>query len=124
MAAPSARPCSSFSVPPSQTSWLEPERHISSSCVGKSSVIQREPSQRIADPAATIQVFVRDWLQIAGVWSQSRTNTWIVAAGSAMRWDGSRWITLDLPTQDELMCLSGSSQDVWLGGTLKLLHGR
>ena len=62
--------------------------------------------------------------QIAGVWSQSRTNTWIVAAGAAMRWDGSRWITLDLPAQDELLRISGSSQDVWLGGTQKLLHGR
>jgi hypothetical protein len=62
--------------------------------------------------------------QIADVWSQSKTNTWIVAAGAAMRWNGSAWETVALPAQDELLLISGSDKDVWIAGTLKLLHGR
>ena len=62
--------------------------------------------------------------QISAVWNESKDNTWIVGAGAAMRWDGSRWRALDLPARDELLFISGSNQDVWIGGTLKLLHGR
>jgi hypothetical protein len=62
--------------------------------------------------------------QISGVWSQSLTNTWIVAAGAAMRWDGATWTTATLPGADELLLISGSSQDVWIAGTAMLFHGR
>lgn len=61
---------------------------------------------------------------VSSVWSQSRTNTWIVAAGTAMRFDGSRWNPVSLPAQDEWLLIAGTGEDVWLGGTLKLLHGR
>ena len=61
--------------------------------------------------------------QISAVWSQAKTNTWIVAAGAALRWDGSSWHMLALPTEDEWLLVSGSAEDVWLAGTLKLLHG-
>jgi hypothetical protein len=62
--------------------------------------------------------------QIAAVWSQSQTNTWIVAAGAVMRWNGSSWTLVPLPTQDEWLLVSGSSEDIWIAGTLKLMHGR
>jgi len=62
--------------------------------------------------------------QLAAVWSQSKTNTWIIGAGAAMRWNGSSWVTVPLPNQDERLLISGSSEDVWLAGTLTLLHGR
>ncbi|HKO52754.1 MAG TPA: hypothetical protein VJV79_33835 [Polyangiaceae bacterium] len=61
---------------------------------------------------------------ISSVWSQSKTNTWIVAAGAAMRWDGSSWQVVSLPDQDERLLISGSSDDVWIAGTTKLIHGR
>jgi len=61
---------------------------------------------------------------ISAVWSQSKTNTWIVAAGSAMRFDGMTWAPLSLPVQDEWLLVAGSSEDVWLAGTQTLLHGR
>jgi hypothetical protein len=62
--------------------------------------------------------------QIATVWSQSKTNTWVVAAGAVMRWNGSSWTIVTLPTQDEWLLVSGSSEDIWIAGTLKLIHGR
>jgi len=62
--------------------------------------------------------------QIASVWSQSTTNTWVIGAGAVMRWNGSSWAIVPLPTQDEWLLISGSSEDVWLAGTLKLIHGR
>jgi len=61
--------------------------------------------------------------QISGLWSQAQTNTWLVAAGAAMRWNGSNWETVALPVQDEWLLISGSSADLWLAGTLRLLHG-
>jgi hypothetical protein len=61
---------------------------------------------------------------ISGLWSQSKTNTWIVAAGAAMRWNGSTWQLVPLPNQDERLLISGSSEDIWIAGTLKLIHGR
>jgi hypothetical protein len=62
--------------------------------------------------------------QISAVWSQSPTNTWIVAAGAAMRWNGRSWSTPSLPESDELLLISGSSSDVWIAGTAMLFHGR
>jgi hypothetical protein len=61
---------------------------------------------------------------IASVWSESATNTWIVAAGAAMRWNGSSWAVMPLPFQDERLLISGSSEDIWIAGTLQLIHGR
>jgi hypothetical protein len=61
--------------------------------------------------------------QIASVWSESPTNTWIVAAGAAMRWDGSSWLLMPLPMQDERLLISGSSEDIWIAGTQLLIHG-
>jgi hypothetical protein len=61
--------------------------------------------------------------QIASVWSESATNTWIVAAGAAMRWNGSRWELMELPMQDERLLISGSSEDIWIAGTQMLIHG-
>lgn len=61
---------------------------------------------------------------VSSVWSLSETNTWIVAAGSAMRFDGAAWLSVALPARDEWLLVAGSTEDVWLGGTLKLLHGR
>lgn len=61
--------------------------------------------------------------QIASVWSESPTNTWIVAAGAAMRWNGASWVLMDLPLQDERLFISGSAEDIWIAGTLKLAHG-
>jgi len=62
--------------------------------------------------------------RIASVWSESSTNTWIVAAGAAMRWNGSNWTLIDLPMQDERLLISGSDGDVWIAGTQMLAHGR
>lgn len=62
--------------------------------------------------------------QISAVWSQAPTNTWIVAAGAALRFNGSKWASVELPVRDEFLLISGSDRDVWLGGTLKLLHAR
>lgn len=62
--------------------------------------------------------------RIASVWSQSSTNTWIVAAGAAMRWNGSSWAVMDLPMQDERLLISGSDADIWIAGTQMLAHGR
>jgi hypothetical protein len=62
--------------------------------------------------------------QIASVWSQSKTNTWVIGAGAVMRWNGSSWTQVPLPTQDEWLFISGSSEDVWIAGTQKLIHGR
>jgi|GEM_PF-1398063 len=62
--------------------------------------------------------------RIASVWSESATNTWIVAAGAAMRWNGSSWVEMPLPLQDERLLISGSSEDIWIAGTLELVHGR
>jgi len=62
--------------------------------------------------------------QILGLWSQSTTNTWVVAAGAAMRWDGTSWTLMPLPMQDERRLISGSSEDIWIAGTLLLAHGR
>jgi len=61
--------------------------------------------------------------QIASVWSESPTNTWIVAAGAAMRWNGSSWQLMPLPMQDERLLISGSSEDIWIAGTQMLIHG-
>jgi len=61
--------------------------------------------------------------QIASVWSQSPTNTWVVAAGAAMRWNGATWDLMPLPMQDERLLVSGSSEDIWIAGTLSLIHG-
>jgi hypothetical protein len=61
---------------------------------------------------------------IASVWSESSTNTWIVAAGAAMRWNGSSWTLMDLPMQDERLLISGSAEDIWIAGTQMLAHGR
>ena len=61
--------------------------------------------------------------QIASVWSESPTNTWIVAAGAAMRWDGSSWQLMPLPMQDERLLISGSHEDIWIAGTQMLIHG-
>jgi len=61
--------------------------------------------------------------QIASVWSESATNTWIVAAGAAMRWNGSNWELMPLPMQDERLYISGSSEDIWIAGTQLLVHG-
>jgi len=62
--------------------------------------------------------------RISSVWSESLTNTWIVAAGAAMRWNGSSWLVMSLPLQDERLLISGSSEDIWIAGTLELVHGR
>jgi hypothetical protein len=62
--------------------------------------------------------------RILGVWSQSRTNTWVVAAGAAMRWDGTSWALMPLPRQDERRLISGSGEDIWIAGTQLLAHGR
>jgi hypothetical protein len=62
--------------------------------------------------------------QVAAVWSESLTNTWIVGAGAVMRWNGSTWSIVPLPAQDEWLLISGSSEDVWIAGTLRLIHGR
>lgn len=61
--------------------------------------------------------------QIASVWSESLTNTWVVAAGAAMRWDGSSWQLMELPLTDERLLISGSSEDIWIAGSLMLIHG-
>jgi len=61
--------------------------------------------------------------QIASVWSESSDNTWIVAAGAAMRWNGSSWELMPLPMQDERLLISGSSEDIWIAGTQTLIHG-
>ena len=61
--------------------------------------------------------------QIAAVWSQAANNTWVVAAGAAMRWNGSSWDLMELATTDERLLISGSSEDVWIAGTLMLVHG-
>jgi len=62
--------------------------------------------------------------RILGVWSQSRTNTWVVAAGAAMRWDGTSFLLMPMPRQDERRLISGSSEDIWIAGTQLLAHGR
>lgn len=61
---------------------------------------------------------------IASVWSESPSNTWIVAAGAGMRWNGSSWALMDLPMQDERLLISGSAEDLWIAGTQLLAHGR
>jgi hypothetical protein len=61
--------------------------------------------------------------QIAAVWSESATNTWIVGAGAAMRWNGSSWALMELPLTDERLLISGSSEEIWIAGTLMLIHG-
>jgi len=61
--------------------------------------------------------------QIASVWSESPTNTWVVAAGAAMRWNGASWQLMPLPMQDERLLISGSSEDIWIAGTQMLIHG-
>jgi hypothetical protein len=61
--------------------------------------------------------------QIASVWSEAPDNTWIVAAGAAMRWDGSSWQVMPLPMQDERLLISGSAEDIWIAGTQMLIHG-
>ena len=50
-------------VPAIQMSSDEPELKSRSSCMGRGINFQLEPFQRIAAPAATIQVFVGDSLQ-------------------------------------------------------------
>ncbi|HYP98061.1 MAG TPA: hypothetical protein VER96_05270 [Polyangiaceae bacterium] len=60
---------------------------------------------------------------IASVWSESPSNTWVVAAGAGMRWNGQSWQLMDLPMQDERLLISGSADDIWIAGTLKLAHG-
>jgi hypothetical protein len=62
--------------------------------------------------------------QLSDVWSQSPNNTWIVGAGSVMRWDGVRWNAVQIPTQDEFLIIAGSDRDVWIAGVLTLVHGR
>jgi hypothetical protein len=62
--------------------------------------------------------------RIASVWSESSSNTWIVAAGAAMRWNGASWVVMDLPMQDERLLISGSAEDIWIAGTQILAHGR
>ena len=62
--------------------------------------------------------------QISGLWSEAKDNTWIAAAGAVMRWDGAAWTLVPLPTQDEWLLISGSHEDVWIAGTLMLIHGR
>jgi len=61
--------------------------------------------------------------QIASVWSESPTNTWIVGAGAAMRWNGATWELMSLPMQDERLLISGSAEDIWIAGTQMLVHG-
>jgi len=61
--------------------------------------------------------------QIASVWSESPENTWIIAAGAAMRWNGSSWQVMPLPMQDERLLISGSAEDIWIAGTQMLIHG-
>jgi len=61
---------------------------------------------------------------ISSVWSESPSNTWIVAAGAGMRWNGSSWRLMDLPMQDERLQVSASAEDVWIAGTQQLAHGR
>lgn len=62
--------------------------------------------------------------QLSDIWSQAPNNTWIVGAGSVMRWDGVRWSAVQVPTQDEFLLISGSDRDVWIAGVLTLIHGR
>jgi hypothetical protein len=60
---------------------------------------------------------------ISGVLTQAPNNVWIVAAGAVMRFDGKSWATLNLPARDEWLLIAGSREDVWIAGTMTLLHG-